>query len=206
MQRQAESLKVQYGSALADEVAINRVITIAGLRGREHKEISERNLALIIQARVEEILDYVTYELRKSGFDNKLIGGIVLTGGGALLNHIEQLTEYHTGLVCRIGLPIEHLNQGYQERVGSPIFSTGIGLMLRAFQEIEAGRVQAAVPVAATGAATQILEAKAAMEQPEPNASEEIQSDGWFESLFHKTKKWFEAEPDMDFDKADRKG
>ena len=201
MQKQAESLKVQYGSAMADEVNINRIITIPGLRGREHKEISERNLALIIQSRVEEILDYVTYELRKSGFDTKLIGGIVLTGGGALLNDIEKLTEYHTGLICRIGLPIEHLNQGYQERVGSPIFSTGIGLLLKAFQDIEAGRLK---PTGFKKTHAPAIEAPV-VEQPEPNASEEVQGDGWFESLFHKTKKWFEAEPDMDFDKANKK-
>jgi cell division protein FtsA len=199
MERQAESLKVQYGSALADEVSMNRIITIPGIRGREHKEISERNLALIIQARVEEILDYVTYELRKSGFDNKLIGGLVITGGGALLRDIEKLAEYHTGLICRIGLPIEHLNQGYQERVGSPIFSTGIGLLLKAFQDIEAGRLK--VPMAAPAPVVAVVTEKA----PEPNAEELQGNGGWFENIFHKTKQWFEAEPDMDFDNHGKK-
>jgi cell division protein FtsA len=208
MERQAESLKVQYGSALAEEVALNRIITIPGLRGREHKEISERNLALIIQARIEEILDYVTYELRRSGFDNKLIGGIVLTGGGALLRDIEKLVEMHTGLICRIGLPIEHLNQGYQERVGSPIFSTGIGLILKAIKDIDAGRLHVKMPaqqevVQATATPQQILAAQAS--KPEPNAEELHGEGGWFESIFHKTKRWFEAEPDVDFDDAEKK-
>lgn len=204
MEKQAESLKVQYGSALADEVAVNRIITIPGIRGREHKEISERNLSLIIQARIEEILDYVTYELRKTDYNNKLIGGIVLTGGGALLRDIEKLTEYHTGMICRIGLPIENLKQGYQERVGSPIFSTGIGLLLKAFQDIEAGRLKVSLPETEMPSAKPVTEAVTA-QVPEPNA-EELQSEGgWFESIFHKTKRWFEAEPDMDFNDADKK-
>jgi cell division protein FtsA len=123
----------------------------------------------------------------------------VITGGGALLRDIEKLTEFHTGLICRIGLPIEHLNQGYQERVGSPIFSTGIGLMLKAFQDIDAGRLKVAVPKTVPTVA--VVEEK----QPEPNA-EELQGDGgWFENIFHKTKRWFEAEPDMDFDNHSKK-
>jgi len=109
MKEQAEKLKVKFGSALADEVYDNRIITIPGLKGRDPKEISEKNLSRIIQARVEEILDYVVWEIRRSGFEGKLIGGIVMTGGGALLKDIEKLTEFHTGISCRIGVPIEHL-------------------------------------------------------------------------------------------------
>ncbi|MDX1912259.1 MAG: cell division protein FtsA, partial [Saprospiraceae bacterium] len=85
MPQQAEKLKVKFGSALAEEVFDNRIITIPGLKGREHKEISEKNLARIIQARMEEILDYVLWELRRSGYERRLIGGIVLTGGGSML-------------------------------------------------------------------------------------------------------------------------
>src|SRR5690606_2469045 len=105
MYQQAEKLKVKFGSALAEEVFDNRIVTIPGLKGRDSKEISEKNLARIIQARVEEILDYVLWEIRRAGFDRKLVGGIVLTGGGALLKHIEKLAEYHTGMGTRIGFP-----------------------------------------------------------------------------------------------------
>ncbi|KXK39919.1 MAG: cell division protein FtsA [Saprospiraceae bacterium] len=126
---QAEKLKVKFGSALAEEIVDNRTITIPGLKGREPKEISEKNLARIIQARVEEILDYVLWEIRRSGFENQLIAGIVLTGGGALLRHIDLLAEYHTGLPCRVGQPVEHLAHGYSSQLASPIFSTAIGLL-----------------------------------------------------------------------------
>ena len=99
MKHQAEKLKVKFGSALADEVYNNRVIAIPGLKGRDPKEISEKNLALIIQARAEEILDYVMFQIQQSGYGSKLIGGIVLTGGGALLKDLDKLTEYHTCLL-----------------------------------------------------------------------------------------------------------
>ncbi|NRA51791.1 MAG: cell division protein FtsA, partial [Phaeodactylibacter sp.] len=131
MKPQAEKLKVKFGSALAEEVYDNRIISIPGLRGQDHKEISEKNLARIIQARVEEILDYVIWEIRRSGFDRKLIGGIVLTGGGALLSHIDKLSEYHTGMSTRIGTPIEHLAHGYHEQLSSPIYSTAVGLLIK---------------------------------------------------------------------------
>ncbi len=86
---------------------------------------------------MEEVLDYVLWEIRRSGYERKLIGGVVLTGGGALMAHAEQLTELHTGMSCRIGVPVEHLAHGYQERVSSPIFSTAIGLLLRGLQDVD---------------------------------------------------------------------
>jgi len=190
MQPQAEKLKVKFGSALANEVYDNRIITIPGLKGREHKEIGEKNLARIIQARMEEVLDYVLWEIRRSGYERKLIGGIVLTGGGALLNHLDKLTEFHTGMSCRIGLPVEHLAHGYRESVNSPIYSTAIGLLLKGLQDVEAGKIQ--VPVE---------EPKLNGQEKEPSNVSEEKSAGWLDNVFRKTKEWFEAEPDMDFKK-----
>src|SRR6056297_219682 len=132
MQDQAEKLKVKFGSALEQEISDNRIITIPGLKGRDAKEISEKNLALIIQARVEEILDYVYWEIQRSGYEQKLIGGIVLTGGGSLLKNIDKLTAFHTGMEARVGRPIETLAHGYPKELESPIYSTGIGLLLKA--------------------------------------------------------------------------
>ncbi|MBK8556857.1 MAG: cell division protein FtsA [Lewinellaceae bacterium] len=191
MQPQAEKLKVKFGAALADEVYDNRIITIPGLKGREHKEISEKNLARIIQARMEEVLDYVLWEIRRSGYERKLIGGIVFTGGGGLLAHVDKLTEFHTGMSCRIGVPVENLAHGYRESVCSPIFSTAIGLLLRGLGDMDA--------VAKTKAAEAVAEPKADRQEPS-NVSEE-KSSGWIDSIFQRTKEWFEAEPDMDFNK-----
>lgn len=191
MQPQAEKLKVKFGSALASEVYDNRIITIPGLKGRDHKEISEKNLARIIQARMEEILDYVLWEIRRSGYERKLIGGLVLTGGGALLAHIEQLTEFHSGMTCRIGYPVERLAHGYQQRVSSPIFSTAIGLLLRGIEEMEAsGAMQKSQPVE--------MHAESTAKEPSNVAEEKPSS--WLDNVFRRTKEWFEAEPDVDFD------
>ncbi|HAK29657.1 MAG TPA: cell division protein FtsA, partial [Sphingobacterium sp.] len=79
LRSQAELLKTRFGSALADENKENEVICVPGLKGREPKEISVKNLAYIIQARMEEIIEHVYYEIKSSGYENKLIGGIVIT-------------------------------------------------------------------------------------------------------------------------------
>jgi cell division protein FtsA len=190
MQPQAEKLKVKFGSALANEVFDNRIITIPGLKGRDHKEISEKNLARIIQARMEEVLDYVLWEIRRSGYERKLIGGIVLTGGGSLLANTDKLTEFHTGMSCRIGVPVEQLAHGYHERVSSPIFSTAIGLLLRGLNDLDPGKIVEEEPKPAQ------------KEEPkEPSNVSEEKGATWFDNVFKKTKEWFEAEPDVDFNK-----
>ena len=131
MKRQAELLKVKFGSALASECQENERVCIPGLRGREPKEISVRNLASIIQARMEEIIEHVYYEIKNSGFEKKLIGGIVVTGGGAQLKHITQLFEYITGMDTRIGYPNEHLAPTTMvDNITSPMYATGIGLVI----------------------------------------------------------------------------
>ena len=131
---QAELLKIKFGSALAKQMKDNEIVSIPGLRGREPKEISVKNLASIIQARMEEIIENVYYEIRNSGFEKKLIAGIVITGGGSQLKHITQLVEYITGMDTRIGYPNEHLGQGYDE-VKSPMYATGVGLVIKGMQE-----------------------------------------------------------------------
>lgn len=188
MQDQAEKLKVKFGSAMADEIVDNRIITIPGFRGRDHREISEKNLARIIQARVEEIFDYVLWEVRRSGYENKLIAGVVLTGGGSLLKHINILCEYHTGLSTRVGKPVEHLAHGYSSQLASPIYATSVGLLKNTFDNLPEDELQ---------------------EQPETHESEEdeatdqheVKSEkkGIFDRLFYMTKEFFEAPSDTDF-------
>ncbi|MCL2027377.1 MAG: cell division protein FtsA [Bacteroidales bacterium] len=128
---QAKKLKEKFGSALASENKEDAIISIPGLRGRPPKEISLKNLSGIIQARMEDILENVLYEIKASGFEKKLIAGIVLTGGGAMLRHVAQLTEFVTHMDTRIGYPNEHLSASEKnEPIANPIFATGVGLVM----------------------------------------------------------------------------
>ncbi|MBL1411279.1 MULTISPECIES: cell division protein FtsA [Sphingobacterium] len=143
LRNQAEQLKVRYGSSLADENKENEVICVPGIRGRDSKEISVKNLAYIIQARMEEIIEHVYYEIKSSGYEDKLIAGIVITGGGAQLKHLVQLVEYITGIDCRIGYPNEYLaktdmlNKQTFEEMKSPMYATSIGLLIKGIQILE---------------------------------------------------------------------
>ena len=133
---QAEQLKVKFGSALAQENQENEIISIPGLRGRPHKEISVKFLAQIIQARMEEILEFVLFEIKSSGYERKLSAGIVVTGGGALLKHLPQLVMLTTGLDCRIGTPNEHL-AGSEDELKNPLYATGVGLVMKGIEKYE---------------------------------------------------------------------
>jgi cell division protein FtsA len=137
LQRQAESLKIQFGSALGDIAPEDKIVTIPGISGREPKEISFKSLAYIIQSRMEEIIDTVTFEIENSGYVEKLSAGIVLTGGGALLKHLPQLVKFKTGFDVRIGYPNEHLTADTTEEINFPTFSTAIGLILKGYEQIE---------------------------------------------------------------------
>ncbi|HET8828373.1 MAG TPA: cell division protein FtsA [Pelobium sp.] len=143
MRNQAELLKVKFGSALAEENKENEIICVPGLRGREPKEISVKNLAKVIEARMAEIIEHVHYEIKSSGYEKRLIGGIVITGGGALLKHLTQLVEFETGLNCRVGYPNEHLakNETLPKNVyddlKSPMYATGIGLLIKGIEKAE---------------------------------------------------------------------
>ncbi len=138
LKQQAEAMKVQFGGALADEAKANAFITIPGIKGMPAKEISVRNLANIIQARMSEILDFVTYHLKQVGLDNRTLnGGIILTGGGSQLKHLIQLTEYVTGLNARIGLPNEHLAANHIDELKKPMYATCIGLILKGYNDYE---------------------------------------------------------------------
>jgi cell division protein FtsA len=137
MQNQAELLKTKFGKAIFEEANPNEIVSIPGLKNRSPKEISIRNLAAIIQARMEEIIEIVQHEIMQSGHYKKLAGGIVLTGGGSQMQFISQLFEYMTGLDTRIGYPNEHLGKSVIEDVKSPMYATTVGLVLAGFKSLD---------------------------------------------------------------------
>jgi cell division protein FtsA len=138
LKSQAEAMKVQYGSALAQMAKANAFITIPGVKGMPKKEISVANLSNIIEARMTEILEFVTFHLKQVGLDSRMLsGGIILTGGGSQLQHLKFLTEYVTGLDATIGLPNEHLAPNHIEELKKPMYATCIGLILKGINDYE---------------------------------------------------------------------
>jgi cell division protein FtsA len=135
IEKQAELLKIKFGSAWPGENKDNEIVSIPGLRGRDPKEITLKNLSKIIHARVTEIIEQVYAEIKNYGHEEqkkKLIAGIVLTGGGSQLKHIKQLVEYITGMDTRIGYPNEHLAGDTDKATASPLFATAVGLVMNA--------------------------------------------------------------------------
>ena len=171
---QAEALKTKFGSALASENREEEIVSIPGLRGRAPKEITLKNLASIIQARVEEIIEHVFFEIKNSGYEKKLIGGVVLTGGGAQLKHIAQLFEFMTGLDTRIGYPNEHLASNVPDELSSPQYATCIGLVIKGLQSVERNKPQAGNTNKVKG------------------HSDNKKSGTFFDSIFKKGKQFFE--------------
>lgn len=137
MSKQAEQLKTRFGKAIAEEASPNEIVSIPGIRNRTAKEISVKNLSNIIQARMEEIIEMAHTEIINSGFDNRLAGGIVITGGGSQLSCLKQLVEYMTGMDTRIGYPNEHLGKSKVEAVKSPMYATAVGLVLAGFRSLD---------------------------------------------------------------------
>lgn len=138
IEKQAELLKIKFGSAWPGENRDTEIVSIPGLQGRDPKEISLKTLSKIINARVVEIIEQVFLEIKNYGHNDqkkKLIAGIVLTGGGSQLKHLKQLVEYITGMDTRVGYPSEHLAGNTQEAVSSPLFATSVGLLMNALEE-----------------------------------------------------------------------
>jgi cell division protein FtsA len=134
LENQAELLKIKFGSVMYTPEQENVMVSIPGLRGRPPKEIAVRNLSEIIGARYKEIIDLVYHEIKSSGYENKLMTGIVITGGGSLIKNLKQFVAYVTGKETRIGYPNEHLGTESKDIVVSPMYSTGVGLVLKGFE------------------------------------------------------------------------
>ncbi|OFY58282.1 MAG: cell division protein FtsA, partial [Bacteroidetes bacterium RBG_13_46_8] len=137
LQRHAEQLKIQYGSALGDIAPEDKVVSIPGISGREPKEISFRSLAYIIQSRMEEIIDFINFEIQNSGYADKLAAGVVITGGGAMLKHLPQLMKFKTAMDVRMGYPNEHLAGPGRNEINQPMYATSVGLIMRGFDYLE---------------------------------------------------------------------
>jgi cell division protein FtsA len=200
IEKQAELLKIKFGSAWPGENKDNEIVSIPGLRGREPKEISLKNLSKIIHARVIEIIGQVFNEIKAYGHEDpkkKLIAGIVLTGGGAELKHIKQLVEYITGMDTRIGFPNENLAGDSDPELSSPIYATSVGLVMESLRQKQ--NIKSATPLAEIKKEEVKPVVEEVAEEPiEPQAQEkqkdskEIIRKSFFEKYVEKIKNFIE--------------
>ena len=186
IKKYAEDLKVKFGSVLSN-AGEDEIVSIPGLRGRPHKEISIKNLSSIIQARMEEILEQVDTEIANSEYGKKLIAGIVLTGGGSLLKHIKQLTEFVTGLDTRIGYPNEYLAPNTDKELDNPIYSTAIGLVKKGIMEQKLKQKKNEVKPEA-------VSEEASVEEPMPENPEQPRKTPFFERFGRGVMNWFSSQ------------
>lgn len=199
--RQAEQMKVQFGSCFGDLAPENKIITIPGISGREAREISFRTLAQIIEARMEEIIGAIMYEIERSGYLNKLKAGIVFTGGGAMMVHLSQFVKFKTGLDVRIGKPL-HLTIESGSELARPAYSTAIGLVMKGFEHTQEGKrlqkneesekreVELAVSV------EDFIETEKSTAEGKKGIAEKPTGKGVFQSIFNFTTKIFNEDTD----------
>ncbi|MCL4136115.1 UNVERIFIED_CONTAM: hypothetical protein GTU68_021613 [Idotea baltica] len=185
MKKHAERMKVKYGSAVPNLAHDNQVVVIPGLRGGDAKEVSIKALAQIIEARMEEIIEHVYYEIRRSGFEKRLIGGIVLTGGGSQLNKLDELVKSMTGLPTRVGNPIENVDHNRSEALNNPKYATAVGLLLQGLQ-----------------AKQRIFGNNVFNEQRPEMQREDNQTKGWLGNISNKWKEFFELDDIPDFNSS----
>ena len=130
--QEAERLKEDYGSAVASLIKPNHVVDVPTVGDREPRKVTQKVLVDILQARITEILEMVNQELVMSGQKNKINGGIVITGGTALLTNLVELAEQVFDLPVRIGYPLNV--QGKVDEVHSPRCTTAVGLVMHGRQ------------------------------------------------------------------------
>ncbi len=128
-EKEAERVKKEYGYALISEIINDDVIVIQGIKGRRPLKLNKSIISRIIQARMEELFVLAAQEIKRSGIENYLPAGVVITGGGSLLKGTRELAHQVLGTEVNLGIPME-IGGGLLKEVESPIYATGIGLIL----------------------------------------------------------------------------
>jgi cell division protein FtsA len=133
--REAEELKIQHGIALRQLADAREMIEVPGIGERGARMLSKQLLSEVIEPRVEELYSLVQAELRRSGFEEQISSGIVLTGGSSQMKGMVELAEEVFHVPVRVGVP-EYVG-GLSERVRSPAYATGVGLLLAGMEKHE---------------------------------------------------------------------
>lgn len=134
----AEKIKKSYGSSLTSLVGEEEMIRIPGIGGRKDHPLKRRVLSEIIQPRMEEIFSLVNEEIRKTGYEDLVNAGVVITGGASLTEGMVELAEQVLDVPVRLGLP--QGVSGLTSNVNSPIYATGVGLVMQGLRYRAQGR------------------------------------------------------------------
>jgi cell division protein FtsA len=131
----AEEIKIKYGCALRQLADPREVVEVPGVDGRDPRQLSVQTLAEVIEPRVVELYEFVLGELRRSGMEEMIASGIVITGGSAMMRGMVELGEEIFHMPVRLGMP--RYVGGLSEVVGNPRYATGVGLVLMGKQQVE---------------------------------------------------------------------
>ncbi len=131
----AEEIKIKHGCALRQLAEPREVVEVPGVDGREPRQLSVQTLAEVIEPRVVELYEFVLGELRRSGMEEMIASGIVITGGSSMMRGMVELGEEIFHMPVRLGMP--RYVGGLSEVVGNPRYATGVGLVLMGKQQVE---------------------------------------------------------------------
>lgn len=131
--KHAEAIKIRHASALKNSIDPNATIEVPSVAGRPTRQISKRALAEVVSARYEELFTLILAELRRSGFEDLVAAGIVLTGGASMVEGITELAESIFQMPVRLGMP--QYVSGLRDVLQSPTYATGVGLLLYGYQQ-----------------------------------------------------------------------
>lgn len=186
MEKQAEQLKIEYGSAIQEKSQEDIIISIDGLKGREQKEFSLKELSLVIQARMEEMIHAVMFQIESSKFQGQLNAGIVITGGGSLMKNLKQLVSFISGYDVRIAYPSEYISGEFSDTINKPQYSTAIGLVMMGheYKKDENEKI------------TQRMNQQAAEEQEKEREKEKKKESKFFDKFKNKMTKLFDEDED----------
>jgi cell division protein FtsA len=135
-EKEAERIKKEYGYALISEIINDDIVVIQGIKGRRPLKLNKSIISRIIQARMEELFVLAAQEIKRSGIENYLPAGVVITGGGSLLKGTRELAHQVLGTEVNLGIPME-IGGGLIKEVESPIYATGIGLILHRIRYLD---------------------------------------------------------------------
>ena len=135
-EKEAERIKKEYGYALISEIINDDIVVIQGIKGRKPLKVEKSIISRIIQARMEELFVLAAQEIKRSGIESYLPAGVVVTGGGSLLKGTRELAEQVLGTDVNLGVPTD-IGGGLIKEVESPIYATGIGLILHRMKYID---------------------------------------------------------------------